>query len=368
MSNVVDCLDGIIGLTRKECECFDTIETQSESGLFVEDLVGVSDVFSIIDCPNGSDVAEIMSNSFEKSKYEFYSDFNAMFLNYNKPRRKLYTGAIGKASYKNTLNITTGKYYGVRLYCADVVSGYMKINSIGGIFTKTGTVDLTIVNNLGEEVETVTINTVANKHTTTDVDIELPLHNDYINNLEYFIYYTADGDYLPKDNEVRCGVCGGFKQIYNTRNPLFASQTGSQIGWQQWCMAGGLNLNSTVDFMNVDTTANTYMYGLTLSVEFGCRSSYMVCQNITNVQDNPMAMAIAHAINYKTAANIINSILASNIINRETMINREEKFAVVTQYLESYKTILQYIVDNIELTYSDCYICKDKFETIKGLI
>ena len=144
-------------------------------------------------------------------------------------------------------------------------------------------------------------------------------------------------------------------------NPYFNSQTGGQMGWAEWVMVGGLNVASDVDWTDINTTTNNYMNGLTLSVEFGCVSNDIVCQNVISFDDNPLAMAIAHAIRYKAASMVINKLLRADIINRPTMINREEKAAVILYYNERYSTMIQYIIENLEFKFNDCYMCKDKW-------
>ncbi|MDV7400113.1 hypothetical protein RZS08_52340, partial [Arthrospira platensis SPKY1] len=110
MSIVLDCFENVIGITQTDCECYGDIESQeSLSGLYLDQLVELADVFQLVDCQNGSDVSEVISNSIEQAKQEFLADFNANILNRFKIRRNIFSGVIGKPTYKRTMSLTEGK-------------------------------------------------------------------------------------------------------------------------------------------------------------------------------------------------------------------------------------------------------------------
>jgi hypothetical protein len=90
-----------------------------------------------------------------------------------KLRRPNFSGGIGRAIVKNTLTQTLNEWYGARYWCSDVKSGYLIIKNIGTIFEQTGAVSVQIWNNLGDLIQTVTLNTTANRHTLNSLNIEL---------------------------------------------------------------------------------------------------------------------------------------------------------------------------------------------------
>lgn len=365
----LDCFSNIIGISKRDCDCFATSGEESLSGLYVDDLVELADVFDIIDCQNGDDVSEVIENSIDQANREFMADFNINVLNRFKPRRQPFIGQIGKATYKNNLRLLNGKIAGIRIYCNNIKTGMMKINKIGGVFSNTGTVDLYIFNNLDELVDEITINTVAGRQTFTDVSLELPLSHNGVDNIEYYIYYDVDVLNQPKDNEIKCGTCGAFKPRFNLRMPYFSGNHGEQYNWSNWVMVGGLYSDPQDTWMTycekVYTTTNL-MYGLTLQAELSCDTNQIVCNDDMDYQKNPIDHAIAHAIRYKAAMIILDKILRSGMINRLTLLNREEKEKQLQELNTKYWNIVTYIIDNIPE--SDCYACKPRYEmAVRGI-
>lgn len=359
----VDCFDNVVGLSQKDCDCFSTDGTESLSGLYVDDLVELSDVFQLVNCQNGDDVSEVIENGLNQAKREFMADFYVNILNNFKPKRVPFVGQIGKSTYKNGMKLINGKVAGVRIFCNNIEAGILKINKIGGIFSNTGTVNLTIFNNLDELVDEITINTLANKHIFTDVNLELPLSNDGVDNLEYYIYYDTNTLNQPKDNEIKCGTCGYFKPRFNTNHPYFIGNHGEQYNWSNWVMVGGLYCDpqdTWMTFCDRVTYTSNFMYGLTLQVEISCNSNQIICNENMDYAKNPIHHAVAHAIRYKTGVIILDKILRSGMINRLTLLNRDEKAIQLKELNDKYWNIVTYIIDNIPP--SDCYTRKQKFE------
>jgi len=370
MSINLDCFENVIGITETECECYGDIESQeSLSGLYLDQLVELADVFQLVDCQNGSDVSEVISNSIEQAKQEFLADFNANILNRFKIRRNPFSGVIGKPTFKRTMSLTDGKIAGVRIYCDNIKSGVLKINKLGGVFSKNGTLDITIVNSIDEEVGVYTINTVANRYALTTVDIELPLYSDMQERLEYYMYYDVDVTNQPKDNEIKCGTCGSFKPRFNTVRPYFYQHVGSQYNWANWIMVGGLHMTkpeSWMELCNTITTSSNLMYGLMFQIELTCSPNTIICKDNMYYDKDPVSHAVAHAIRYKAGSIIIDKILRSGMINRLTLLNREEKQANLDDMMGRYWNLITYIVDNVSITENDCYACKPKYPISVG--
>jgi hypothetical protein len=371
MSIEISCFDNIIGITQSECECFGDIGgSTSTSGLYLDGLVELTDVFNIIDCKNGNDVSEVMEKSITEAHKEFMADFNASLLNNVKMRRKRFKGFVGRPTYKTTHNLNADKIAGVRMYCAEVKGGFLKINKVGTLFSKTGTVKLHITNNRNDDIGYVVLNTSAKKHLVNHVTIDLPLYDGFDFPIEYYFYYEIDDNNMPLANELKCGTCGGFRPRFNTQTPYIGSpHAGLKNAWADWMMVGGLYMTNTNDFSDLTTVASNAMYGLTFDVEFGCVTDSVICDDdVLDFESNPIALAVAHAMRFKAGSIIIDKILKSGMINRQTLINREEKEATLAYYRSRYWEIMNYIIENLSFEFNDCFACKDKWEMKLGLI
>lgn len=116
----ISCFDYVIGLYPGECDCFGEPPFdagESNSGLFLADLIELSTLNSLLNCTHGADVWDLMEKSREDAIRRFIADMNALLLRYNKLKRQPFYGGVGRAVWKNSLSITPGKYAGIRLYC-----------------------------------------------------------------------------------------------------------------------------------------------------------------------------------------------------------------------------------------------------------
>ena len=132
---------------------------------------------------------------------DFRIDATSILTQYNKLVRKPFTGRIGKVKRSAALtSLTSGYYYGMVLRMYDVVSGEVIITDIGTLFDTTGNVTVLIYNNLNTLVDSQVVNTTANALTNNTVSITLPMHSDYVENLEYYIVVQYNGTDSPYDN------------------------------------------------------------------------------------------------------------------------------------------------------------------------
>jgi len=372
MSVVVfpDCYEYIVGLSRTNCECYDIpgdAET-SLSGLYIDELTGLAFLKAITDCENNADVFNLIDRARQVAVTNFQADTNALLMKSHKLRRQNYKGAIGRAISKNNPSLTTGQYYGIRIYCANVKSGVLRLTSIGALFSLTDSITVYIYNNLGDLIDTVTVNTEANKHKQTPVDIELPMHSDYVENLQYFLFYQL-GANTPKGNDLKCN-CGGFKAVFNTDNPYTNHLHGDRnYLWSQWIMAGGYHSTGFPDLDACTTTTNNLMYGLTLDVELKCKVNEVLCMDGLDFETNNLAGAMAIAIQHKAGSVLAGWILSSGNLNRYTLINTEQLVADMEAWGKVYNDMVTYIAAEADTSVNDCLICKDIVEmTRKGIL
>ena len=273
----LSCFDYIIGLYNGDCECYSGKPLdfdQSESGLYISDLLEPKFIDSLLNCDQGASIWELMEIVRELAIRNFIADANALLMKQARLIRIPYRGGIGRATWTKNLSLTAGDYAGARMRCAPVRSGFIKINKIGLIPSVNCSPSLLIYNLNGDLIDTIILNGVANKHTQTAVNIELPLYDEYLDNQEYFFIYQV-GAWQPKNNDVSCTcerfrpLWGGFSQ-YNQHK---------RHNWAQWLQVGGWT-DSTLPSFNADElgSASNYMYGLTFDVDLGCRINEIFCK------------------------------------------------------------------------------------------
>lgn len=360
----VNCFDYIIGLSRTECECYPEVDsTTSQSGLYLDEYIPLSRFSSLLNCEIGDDLWVMLDRLRDQAIRTFISDANAMMLKYFKQRREPFTGGIGRAKRKKVIDgLTIGRYYGMRMYCADIVGGLCVINKIGGIFDQDANVIVTIYNNLNEEIDTITIPAEANKHILVDVDLELPMHSNYIENLEYYFLYQYAG-VKPYDNDIKCN-CGSWRPYFNTISPYFGGKSEAAYAWNKYAMVGGYS--GDLDLMNAQVSAPNRLYGLTLDVTFKCNTSEVLCKDFLDFDTNPLANAMAFAIIYKGCELAHMRFINSTNLNREVLINGETDKDDAKLYSRKYVELMQYIIQNINYKVNDCFDCKDFISITKS--
>ena len=367
MSIPLDCYSYIVGLSRTACSDCYTIPVDagvSYSGLFIDELEALRSIQALLNCEEGTDVFVLMAQAREEAILKFIADANiGLQANYQLKRRPFY-GSIGRVKKTTTRSLIAGYQAGVRWACADIVSGIAKITNIGTLFAQTGVITLTIYNNLGETISSHALNTTANLHTLNTVDIELPLHSNYIDNIEYFFVYTV-GANLPKDNLVSPDCCHS-KYCFNTLKPYYYdSQTNKQFGWANYAMVGGFYKADLSSITDCEDTTDSYMNGLTFQAEFKCKVNDVLCDESLDFVGNPLALSMAHAVNYKAGELLMNKIQMSPNLNRENMINNDAMNAARPVYIQNYDDIVKYVVEAVDVTSTDCLECREWLHVVK---
>jgi hypothetical protein len=362
----LNCYEDIIALSQTDCECFDdNYYKTTKSGLTLDQLEGLNlnMVNAGNDCAYGG-LWQRMDTARDNAIRIFIGDTNSKLLEFNRLKRQPFNGTIGRRIFKNTRS-PAQIYAGVRWYCADIVSGVVKIKKIGTLFAATGTVTLFVYNQFNELLHTIVLNTTANTLNVNDItDIELPLHVDYINNPEYFFIYQVDPTNYPKDITLDCN-CSGTRYPWNVDRPYFMTQSNRRDGWANFMMVGGFETN-TLDFMDIGFSTSNYLNGLLMEVEMKCKIEETICMNEIDFQANPLGASIAFAIRYIAGAILLEDLMASGNLSRTTMINMEQAAASAAHYREEYDRLLNFIVKKVEVTANDCFECDDLTKMIVG--
>jgi len=369
-NNDLSCYDSIIGLSRTPCTCYpDNPFSISLSDKYLDEVEGMENVKQALQSAESCDFADIWEQMYiatEQGKISFISDANIKLQELYQLKRQHFKGAIGMATAQRAFNPNVS-YAGARMFCANVVSGYMKIKGIGMYFDTTGQKTVEIWNNLNQRVARIeNLNTDGGKHRVNNLGddaVILPLHSPYVSNLEYYFLYHND-HILPFDNEVKKSCCGQkFSLKFNRQHPYFDTQTGSDLGWIRYAMIGGMGVTTgdlgTFNFAeDTSITAPDLMNGLTLDIEFYCNANEVFCKDELDFATDPFALKIADAIRYKAAFYLVHFIKNNKQVNYQTLINQEENQDYSVWYDNKYNEILAEITKGIDYKKTDCFVCR----------
>jgi len=357
------CYDYVIGLSRTECDCHDPKTgyeldyNTSLSGLYLDEVHPLNNLAGLENCDN-QDIWRIMALARERAVTTFVADTNALISKNYQLKYRPFTGVIGRIKHDKDLSITS-TYAGVVMQCNPIKSGVMVINAIGTLMTFTGTVDVTIYDNLNNNHGTYTLNCIADTFVVNSLatPLTLDLFSDYVDTLEYYFIYTV-GAIQPRNNDLSCN-CDSFKPFYSAKFPYYTKRKPEKYGWANYVMVGGVKCDS-LDFMNLGLSGSNLMNGLTMTVEFRCKVGEVLCKDELDFIGDPISGAIAHAILYRSAFHLADMIVTTSEINRQSLMNREQLVEYQKEWIEKYNEMITYIVENVDVSKSDCIECRDK--------
>jgi len=341
--SVYNCLENIIGFTRKEDDCvqdYDSSYSDSDSGLYVDELQGMS--LRILDSMGGvSDIWEKLTNSRENAINSFKTDIIHEIEKYKEPIRSYFSGDIG---YKKFTTILTKKtYQGFRMH-SDVNGGKFILRGVSLILNSTEAVNLEIYDEY-DLLYTYPISSVAGRpNKTVIVPLELPLDRDY-----YFLVSSVGS---PYNNKLTCG-CGGYRWCFNTEKPCYKY---SKDRWTEWCMIGGV-MGDDLGIRD-DWTITKNCNGMILHGNFSCSMYDVLCTDESDFVNNPIDASIAWAVLYRTGEFLTNYIMDSAEVSRYTLLGVEALNENRVYYNQRYAIMVDYIAKNIEDERTGCYRCR----------
>lgn len=353
--SIYSCFQDVIGISRKADICTDTTAYISESGLYLDELQGIS--LRILDAAGGNtSLLEKMANAKENAINAFKVDVIQKILETKEPARPKFVGDIGTKPFTSLLAGST--YQGIRIF-SDIYGGSYTLRGVSFIFNATENVTLRIYKGQDYELEdvalhTITTNSVGGNLTSLGghikfnaiTPIQLPLDGDY-----YFLYSTPLGA-VPYNNNLGCN-CGGYKWCFNTQRPCYNK---SRDNWTEWAMAGGVY--GTDLSIRADWPTSREARGLILHGDFGCDTIGILCDEHSDWAGNEVDAAIAWAILFKAGAFLSGYIMDSEEVNRYTLLGIDSLTANMIYYEERYKVMIDFIGTNIELNRNECLKCR----------
>ena len=344
--SIFSCFDNVIGVSRKADLCTATGAYQSDSGLFIDELQGMS--LRILNSTGGNALLlEKMEAARENAINAFKVDSLAEILKTKEPARGKFHGDIGGKSF--TSKLADADYYGLRMY-SDIYGGSFTLRGVTLILGVAEAVNLLIYSGENEEdgaapLYTIALTSLAGRPKYNAITpIQLPLDGDY-----YFLYQTSG---LPYNNKLTCN-CGGFKWCFNIHEPCLRP---SRDHWTEWAMVGGVS-GSDLSIRD-DWGTSREAKGMVLHGDFGCDVLGILCDDHSDWTNDPVDTAIAWALVYKAGSFLSAYIMDSEEVNRYTLLGVDGLTANMTYYEERYKIMLEFIAANIELNRNECLKCR----------
>jgi hypothetical protein len=347
--SVYSCFEGIIGFTRAEDDCvegYDSSYSDSDSGLYVDELPGMS--LRILNSTGGNtDIWDKFTRAYENAVNAFKIDVLAEILKTKEPRRSKFTGDIGSKSF--TSKMTADTYQGLRMY-SDVIGGSFNLRAVTLILDTTEAVTLDIYTGQDDEdgatpIHSISLTSLAGR---PKYNLITPIQLSLAGNL-YFLYQTAGRAY---NNKLTCN-CGGFKWCFAPDDPCYRY---SRDKWTEWAMVAGVH--GTDLTLRDDWGTSREARGLILHGDFGCDTLGVLCSDHSDWSNNMVDAAIAWALMYKTGSFLSTYIIDSEEINRYTLLGIDNLSANIVFYETKYKEMITFIGDNIEEDRNECLKCR----------
>jgi hypothetical protein len=369
---MANCYENIIGLTPENVACLPevpTVETTSNSGLYITDIKPVDSLIGIDDLyDTEGTVFTLLGKARSYAINSFIAETNALISKSVRMRQQAYLGKIGEPTAKDKVAASAFGWQGIHILCSSMFGATFTLKSIELIFEATGTKNVYLADKYNNVLMTATGVVLANGKGTIQANLTLPCYdnNGYA---EYWIYYdnTANKAFA---NGINCG-CTGFTPSFSKSSQHFGMGFTKGNGWANWLMIEGVQFSALNHFDSFDdysaygtqARTNNVMNGIILDVSVGCSIESIMCDQVKDFYMNPFAMSIAKAIQLKSADLFTTSILSSAKISRATMINSEEMARARAEWRAEYLDILNYITQNVQIAdQSDCFSCRPMIE------
>ena len=357
------CLQNLVGLSQTPCDCWtDKPEdyNTSISGLFIDELLPISNFTNLENCED-QDVWTLLDKSREEAMQRMMTDVKQGLFKKFDPAYNYFKGKIGEA--KGTVVQNFGNAFaGVCLRCNPLKSGVVRINAVGALFNTTGTKHIYVMNNLGELITEFDITTTANVYVnnTLAAAITLNLYDERTEVTHYYFFYAKETN-SPLNNTISCNNCG-FTPCWSMGNECWHREPkNNRFVWSKYVQVSGITFNTQDDLYNVNYGLCNALYGLTLDIDAYCSIDDIFCVDDIVYAANAYYTDMAFAIRYKAAEYAINNNLLSDKLTRANLINRETIMQMQEYWQAEYAKNIAQIVDNIDVSYTSCLKCRDKW-------
>lgn len=364
---MMECLNTMIGILPPDFDCPCVVNGLSEetraalsvstSGKYLENLKGGLSFREVkaaaTDCQTYASLAiGARDLAVQTVKDALIETITTKFSKAKKP----YTGNLGHPSFTSPYQPTTD-IIGMRIRPTSTnKDSQLIINSLQlSTFTPLTTIiklykTPELVSGIGGQTGTLIaqwpITTTAQSYTFVDgfTSLKLPLYEGG-KPLEYFIVYDRGG-VMPMDIQPTCNCPGVNEEV------------------RQYVQVQGVELNSVNDMPGLQTQ---YTGGIVANVIMQCRVEGLVCRGPYDEED-PISLVLANAILYKAGEILYDKVLQSSAITRLTMMSREHLYGKRNMLEAQYNNRMEFIGDVIDISSSDCFICKEVQDGVPTVI
>lgn len=353
----MECLEKIVGLSRKDCECFTDDRpdnwNESLSGLYLDELSGLTqkNIETSTDCGEGS-IWDIMQKALENGQRTFQTDLLSSVNNRWKSRLPKFEGQIGKKQFNGSAP-QIDNLMGMRIESNCIKGSCMVLSGIDTFFDTTiAALEVNIYrSDLPDAIETFTVETEAYKRKVNKfaTPYTLPLYIEGLEEFYYSIVYTIPAGAKPLNTKLACS-CNR-----NKKRP-----------WALWVHAGGISTDGFTTVSALDDLSTTdYTYGFNLTCQIFCKKATIICQegHVWDFENDEISLQIAHAIQEIAGVKLINEIL-TRPDSAYFALNEEQLMGLGAQYASSYEDRIKYLSINIEPGNNDCFVCNNQFRGV----
>ncbi len=351
------CLDKIVGMSRKDCECF-TDDRPSDyatsvSGLYLDELDGLSQkaIATSQDCGENN-IWEIMDKALQNGHKKFKTDILSALHNKYQERFPPFEGVIGQKKF-NGVAPQLDVLLGMRIKSNCIKGSCLILKGIDAYFDTTVAaiqVDIYRSDCPGPFVPSFNIASEANKKkiNTLSAPIELPLYVEGVEEFYYSIVYTLPVNVKPLNTKLAC------KCNRNAKRP-----------WSLWIDANGIKSPAFTTVEALDDIGGTqFTYGLNLVSQIECKKGSIICEegHVWDFENDDIALNIAHAIQEISGVKLINEIL-SRPDSAYFALNDEQLVQIATQNSVSYQQRIEYLSYRMKPN-DDCWMCGNQSKMV----
>lgn len=347
MDTLFQCHPNLIGITQKECDCYDPDEkdfniSESTSTLYIDQFVEMAAI-AYTECGDSFDVFDKANAAMIQAESQLKADVLIQMRSIS-DQKPTYSGLIGKERFRNVL-ANTGTYRGTKYDVKQVRGAYARIKGVSVLFDSGTDANIfvkTSNNNDDFAIKTVepTANTWTYKLFPEPIDVPLWSEGEALTDYSFYIYSNKNG---ALDAEEFCLPCSGSKPE-----------------WMRYFTQHGFTSDSNDIDDLISSNPDKYLHGIRPDIEVVCDASYDLCK-----ANGVERTSLAYAWVLLSSIILLRDIANSGEVNRYTVYNSEMANKRIDQLQSDYMEYIKYLAST--LSQSECFSCNSRVKVGKIL-